>query len=82
MIKDYSFEKMDEELDDGYQMYFTYVRNRYYLFKTSENSYTLKLLTENLKNPLPRTSIITKRRLKEMFPFMEEIEYKMEKIEG
>ena len=75
----YSFEKMNRELDNGYQMYFTYVRNRYQLFKTSDNCYTQQLLTENPKNPLPKLSIITKKRLKEMYPYMEDIEYKVAK---
>ena len=72
----YTFERMDKELDDGYIIFYTYVRNRYQLFKTSDNSYTQQLLTENLKNPLPRLSIITHKRLKEIFPYMENIEYK------
>lgn len=55
----YTFKRMNEELDNGYTIFFTYVRNRYQLFKTSENSYTQQLLTENPKNPLPRLSIIT-----------------------
>ena len=55
----YTFKRMNEELDNGYIIFFTYVRNRYQLFKTSENSYTQQLLTENPKNPLPRLSIIT-----------------------
>ena len=75
----YSFERMEKELDDGYQIFFTYVRNRYQLFKTANNCYTQKLLTENLKNPLPRTSIITPKILHERYPFMENIEYKVEK---
>lgn len=74
----YTFKKLEEELDDGYQIYYTYVRNRYHLFKTAENCYTQKLLTDNIKNPLPRTIIMTHKRLKEMFPFMENIEYKIE----
>lgn len=76
----YTFKRMDEELDNGYIIFFTYVRNRYQLFKTSENSYTQQLLTENSKNPLPRLSIITHKRLKEMFPFMEDIEYKVSEL--
>ncbi len=76
----YTFKRMDEELDNGYTIFFTYVRNRYQLFKTSENSYTQQLLTENPKNPLPRLSIITHKRLKEMFPFMEDIEYKVSEL--
>ena len=76
----YTFKRMNEELDNGYTIFFTYVRNRYQLFKTSENSYTQQLLTENPKNQLPRLSIITHKRLKEMFPFMEDIEYKVSEL--
>ena len=36
----YNFEEFYQNLEDGYQIYFTYVRNRYLLFKTSENCYT------------------------------------------
>jgi len=77
MDKKYTFEKFEKELNDGYQMYFTYVRNRYLLFKVAENCYTQKLLSEDEKNPQPRMLVITKKRVKEMFPFMEEIEYKI-----
>ena len=77
MAGQYTFERMDKELDNGYQIYFTYVRNRYQLFKTSDNCYTQQLLTENLKNPLPRLTIITRKRLKEIYPHMENVEYKV-----
>ena len=73
----YTFERFEKELDDGYQMYYTYVRNRYLLFKTAENCYTQKLLTDNPKNPQPRTTMLTLKRVKEIFPFMEDIEYKI-----
>ena len=66
----YSFERMENELDNGYIIFYTYVRNRYQLFKTSEN----------LKNPLPRLTIITHKRLKEIYPYMENIEYKTSAI--
>ena len=71
----YTFEEFYKNLEDGYQIYFTYVRNRYLLFKTSENCYTQQLLTVHDKNPQPRHSMITFKRVKEMFPHMEEIEY-------
>ena len=29
----YTFERFEKELDEGYQMYYTYVRNRYYYLK-------------------------------------------------
>ena len=76
----YSFERMENELDNGYIIFYTYVRNRYQLFKTSENCYTQQLLTENLKNPLPRLTIITHKRLKEIYRDMENIEYKTSTI--
>ena len=75
----YTFEEFYKNLEDGYQIYFTYVRNRYQLFKTTDDCYTQQLLTEDLKNPLPRLSIITHKRLKEIFPYMEHIEYKVSK---
>ena len=78
MDGDYNFKKFEKNLDDGYQIFFTYVRNRYLLFKTAENCYTQKLLSEDSKNPQPRNIMITYRRVKEMFPFMEEIEYKVD----
>ena len=73
----YTFKQFDKNLDDGYQIYFTYVRNRYLLFKTAENCYTQKLLDFDEKNPQPRVAMITHKRIKEMFPFMENIEYKV-----
>lgn len=76
-MENYTFEDMERDLDNGYQIFFTYVRNRYLLFKTFENCYTQQLLTDDPKNPQPRMSIITHKRINEMFPFMEEIEYKV-----
>ena len=56
----YTFNEFCNNLDEGYQIYYTYVRNRYLLYKTSE-----------------RHSMLTFKRIKEMFPHMEEIEYKV-----
>lgn len=78
MDKNYNIEKFEKELDAGFIMYYTYVRNRYMLFKTSENCYTQKLLSVHEKNPQPIMSMLTKKRVFEMFPFMEDIEYKVE----
>lgn len=77
MEKDYDFERLENELNDGFQVYFTYVNNRYLVFKTTQNCYTQKLISIHDKNPQPRMAMITRKRLKEMFPFMEEIEYKI-----
>lgn len=73
----YTFERLDNELDNGFQIYFTFVNNRYLVFKTTENCYTQKLISGHDKNPQPRMAMITRRRLKEIFPFMEDIEYKV-----
>ena len=77
MDKDYDFERFEYELDNGFQIYFTYVNNRYLVFKTTENCYTQQLISVHDKNPQPRMAMITKKRLKEMFSFMEQIEYKV-----
>ena len=51
MNKKYTFEDFENDLDNGYQIFFTYVRNRYVVFKTAENCYTQKLLSDHPKNP-------------------------------
>ena len=77
MNKKYTFEDFENDLDNGYKIFFTYVRNRYVVFKTAENCYTQKLLSDHPKNPQPRMQIVTHKRIFEMFPFMEEFEYKV-----
>ena len=76
MEGNYSFEEFKQNLDDGYEIYYNYVNNRYLLFKTTENCYTQKLVTIKNKNPHPIMQMLTDKRIKEMFPFMEDIEYK------
>ena len=76
-LENYTFKEFEQNLNDGYQIFCTYVRNRYLIFKTSENCYTQKLLEADEKNPQPRHAIVTHKRIKEMFPFMENIEYKV-----
>lgn len=72
----YSFEEFCNNLDEGYQIYFTYVRNRYLLFKTADNCYKQELLTIHDKNPHPVHMLLTFKTVKEMFPYMTDIEYK------
>ena len=76
-MQEYTFEDMWLDLKNGYQIYYTYVRNRYVLFKTADNCYTQKLLSEHKKNPQPRMLMLTLKRVKEMFPYFEDIEYKV-----
>ena len=72
-METYTFEEFDEILDQGYQVYFTYLKNRYLVFKTTENCYTQKLLTENKKSPHPRQLMLTLKRVKEMFLSMDKL---------
>lgn len=76
MGEKFTLEEFEQRLEEGFQMYYTYVRNRYLLFKTAENCYTQKLITIHEKNPHPVMQMLTKKRVYEMFPFMEDIEYK------
>lgn len=75
--EEYTLERFEEDLNNGYQIYYTYVRNRYLLFKTSENCYTQRLISIHEKNPHPVMTMLTYKRIKEIFPFMEDIEYKI-----
>ena len=76
-MKEYTFEKMWVDLQNGYQIYYTYVRNRYVLFKTAKNCYTQKLISNDDKNPQPKSTVLTLKSVMEMFPYMEDIEYKV-----
>lgn len=75
MEEKYTFEMMWEDLNNGYEIHYTYVRNKYLLFKTAQNCYTQKLLSNHSKNAQPRISMLTLKRVREMFPNMEDIEY-------
>ena len=74
-MENYTFEMMYEDLRNGYQIYYTYVRNRYVLFRTAKNCYTQKLLSSGNNNPHPKITMLSLKRVKEIFPFMEDIEY-------
>ena len=77
MEKDYSIERLWKELDEGYQIYYTYMEKRYKLTKLQKNCYSNELITIKDKNPHPKKQIITLKKVLELFPFMEDIEYKV-----
>jgi len=77
MDSNYKFTNFDKDLDNGYQIYLTFVNNRYLIYKTSENCYTQELIDYDEKNPQPRISMITYKRLKELFKYSTELEYKI-----
>lgn len=77
MDANYKFTNFDKDLDNGYKIYLTFVNNRYLIYKTSENCYTQELIDYDEKNPQPRISMITYKRLKELFKYSTDLEYKM-----
>lgn len=77
MDSNYSYKNLERDLNNGYQIYLTYVNNRYLVYKTATDCYTQELIDYDEKNPQPRISVITKKRLKEIFKFSTELEYKV-----
>lgn len=76
-MENYTFNNFENDLNNGFQIYLTYVENRYLIYKTANNCYTQELIDYDEKNPQPRISIITKKRLKEVFKFSKDFEYKI-----
>lgn len=72
----YSFEQFSDDLDNGYKILFDYVKNRYVLYKVNENCYMQELVEQKSRNPVPAKSMITFKAVKEMYPFMQDFEYK------
>lgn len=72
----YNFERFSKDLDNGYKILFDYVRDRYVLYKVDENCYMQELIEQKSRNPMPEKSMITTKAIKQMFPFMKDIEYK------
>lgn len=72
----YTFNQFSDDLDNGYKIMYDYVRNRYIVYKVSDNCYMSELVELKTKNPVPEKSMITLKAIKEMFPFMKDIEYK------
>ena len=76
-MENYKFKDFENDLNNGFQLYLTFVNNRYLIYKTSANCYTQELIDYDEKNPQPRLSIITHKRLKELFKYSSDLEYKM-----
>ena len=77
MDANYKFANFDKALDNGYQIYLTFVNNRYLIYKSTDNCYTQELIDYDEKNPQPRISMITRKRLEELFKYSTDLEYKM-----
>lgn len=77
MEEDYKFEQLWKDLNEGYQIYYTYMDFRYLLSKLKSNCYSKELIKDNeKKHSIPKTQIVTLKTVKEIFPFMGNIEYK------
>ena len=50
---------------------------RYLLSKLDKNCYSRELVNKEEKGPHPKNQIITLKAVKELFDFMEDIEYKI-----
>ena len=77
MDSNYKFSNFEKDLNNGYQIYLTFVNNRYLVYKTSANCYTQELMDYDEKNPQQRVSMITHKRLKEIFKYSTDLEYKI-----
>ena len=76
-MENYKFKDFENDLNNGFQLYLTFVNNRYLIYKTSANCYTQELIDYDEKNPQPRLSIITHKRLKELFKYSTDLEYRV-----
>lgn len=76
-MENYTFERLWKELNEGYQIYYTYMDKRYMLAKLDKNCYSRQLINKDEKSPHPRNQIVTLKSVKELFEFMEDIEYKI-----
>ena len=57
MNKDYSFEQLWKDLNNGYQIYYTYMGTRYLLSKLNKNCYSREIVKFTGKGPHPKTQI-------------------------
>lgn len=77
MENEYTFNRFWKDLDDGLEIYYTYMKKRYLIYKLTKNCYKQELLLDSAeKSPHPKMAILTLKRVKELFPHMEEFEYK------
>ena len=76
-MKDYTFEKFDQDLNNGYKICFIYLKNKYIIYKVSEDCYMQELLEQHSRNPVQEKSMITYKAIKMMFPYQQDYEYKI-----
>ena len=73
----YTFNNFWKDLDDGLEIYYQYMGRKYLIYKLTKNCDRQELIKDNNeKSPHPKTSILTLKRVRELFDYMEEFEYK------
>lgn len=77
MDENYTFRQFDHDLNQGFKIYLTFIDNRYLIYKSNTNCYTQELVDYDEKNPQPRLSMITRKRLREIHKYSKDFEYKM-----
>lgn len=76
-MENYTFNNFWKDLDDGLEIYCQYMGRRYLIYKLTKNCYRQELIKDNNeKSPHPKMSILTLKRVRELFDYMEEFEYK------
>ena len=72
----YNFKQFEKDLENGFQIYLKFVNNKYLIYKTNNNCYTQELVDWSPNKAQPKISIITHKRLYEIFLSAENFEYK------
>lgn len=76
-MENYTFNNFWKDLDDGLEIYYQYMGRRYLIYKLTKNCYRQELIKDNNeKSPHPKMSMLTLKRVRELFDYMEEFEYK------
>ena len=76
MEESYNFNKFWEDLNNGFQIYYTYMDCRYLIYKLAKNCCKNELIETKPKCPHQKNAILTLKRVKELFDYMEDLEYK------
>lgn len=75
MDSNYTFQMFYEDLANGFQFYYVYMGCKYLIYKMNKNCYRNELVDAPPKCPHQKTAIYTLKRVQEIFPFMENLEY-------
>ena len=75
--EDYTFNQFWKDLDNGLEIYYTYMDKRYLMYKLTKNCYKQELIDNNEKSPHPKMLILTLKRVRELFEYMSDFEYKI-----